>query len=170
MIAEIRSELGAAAPVALGAMVETPAAAIAADILCDEAEFVSLGTNDLAQYTLAMDRGNPAVAAAVDGLHPGVLRMIAAAVDGAASKSRTASVCGGLASDFTAVPILIGLGVHSLSAVPAMAPELKALIRGLTEAECVRLAQEALGLASAVEVRALAAGLARRQTPGRGAA
>ena len=170
VMAEIRRELDAAGPVALGAMVETPAAAIAADILCGEAEFISLGTNDLAQYTLAMDRGNPAVAAAVDGLHPGVLRMIAAAVDGAASKGRSASVCGGLASDFTAVPILIGLGVHSLSAVPAMAPELKALIRGLTESECVRLAQEALGLGSAAEVRALAAGLTRRQTPGRGAA
>ncbi len=170
MIEELRAELGTAAHVQLGAMVETPAAAIAADLICGEAEFVSLGTNDLAQYTLAMDRGNPAVAAAVDGLHPGVLRMIAAAVDGAVAKGRSASVCGGLASDFTAVPILIGLGVHSLSAVPAMAPELKALIRDLTEAECVRLAREALGLASAAEVRALAAGLTRRQTPGRGAA
>jgi phosphocarrier protein FPr/phosphocarrier protein len=170
MIAEIRVDLGTAAPIEFGAMVETPAAAIAADVLCGEAEFVSLGTNDLAQYTLAMDRGNPAVAAAVDGLHPGVLRMIAAAVDGATSKGRSTSVCGGLASDFTAVPILIGLGVHSLSALPAMAPELKDLIRSLTEAECVRLAEEALDLASAVEVRALAASLARRQTPGRGPA
>ena len=170
MMADIRAELGPTPPVALGAMVETPAAAIAADILCAEAEFISLGTNDLAQYTLAMDRGNPAVAAAVDGLHPGVLRMIAAAVDGAASKGRSASVCGGLASDFTAAPILIGLGVSSLSAVPAMAPELKALIRSLTRADCEQLAQEALGLASAAEVRALAATLSRRQSPGRGAA
>ena len=170
MIAEVRRELGHAAPVTLGAMVETPAAAIAADILCGEAEFISLGTNDLAQYTLAMDRGNPAVAAAVDGLHPAVLRMIGAAVDGAAAMERSASVCGGLASDLTAVPILIGLGVHSLSAVPAMAPELKALIRGLTTAECEQVAQEALGLASAAEVRVLAAKLVRRQASGRGAA
>jgi phosphocarrier protein FPr/phosphocarrier protein len=170
MLDEVRAELGSATPVRLGVMVETPAAAMTADLICAEAEFISLGTNDLAQYTLAMDRGNPAVAAAVDGLHPGVLRMIAAAAQGAKAKGRSVGVCGGLASDLSAVPILIGLGLFSLSAALPVVPELKALIRSLTQAECIGLAREALGLASAAEVRALGAQRIRRQRFGRGAA
>jgi phosphocarrier protein FPr/phosphocarrier protein len=157
LVDEIRGELVSLADFQLGAMVETPAAAISADLICGEAEFISLGTNDLSQYTLAMDRGNPAVAKSVDGLHPSVLRMIAAAVEGARAKGRSVSVCGGLASDFAAVPILIGLGVHSLSIVPALTPELKMLIRSLAEVDCQNLAREALSLASPAEVRALAA-------------
>ena len=156
MIAEVRAELGVTRPIPVGVMVETPAAAVTCDILCAEAEFISLGTNDLAQYTLAMDRGNPLLAAEVDGLHPAVLRLIGQSAEGARAKARPVSVCGGLASDLAAAPILIGLGVTSLSASSAIIPELKALVRTLTMDGCQALATAALAQTSAGAVRALA--------------
>jgi len=156
MIAEVRAELGVTRPIPVGVMVETPAAAVTCDILCAEAEFISLGTNDLAQYTLAMDRGNPLLAAEVDGLHPAVLRLIAQSAEGARAKGRPVSVCGGLASDLAAAPILIGLGVASLSASSAIIPELKALVRTLTMDDCKALASAAVAQSSAGAVRALA--------------
>ena len=131
-IREICVELGRTEPVAVGVMIETPAAAVTADLICAEADFISIGTNDLAQYALAMDRGNPLLAAQIDGLHPAVLRLIAEAVAGARLHNRPVGVCGGLASDLAAAPILIGLGVTSLSVSPAIVPELKALIRTLS--------------------------------------
>jgi phosphocarrier protein FPr/phosphocarrier protein len=154
IIAEVRAELGVTQPIPVGVMVETPAAAVTCDLICIEAEFVSLGTNDLAQYTLAMDRANPLLAAEVDGLHPAVLRLIGQSAEGARANGRPVSVCGGLASDLTAAPILIGLGVTSLSASPAIIPELKALVRTLTIDGCKALAAVALAQTSAGAVRA----------------
>lgn len=152
----LRGEMGIADPVELGVMVETPAAAVSADLLAIEADFLSIGTNDLTQYALAMDRGNAAVASAIDGLHPAVLRMISTACVGAARQGRWTGVCGGLASDPLAVPILIGLGVTELSATPAIVPEIKALVSGLTR-EAVRAhAAAALACATAADVRKLA--------------
>ena len=148
--------IGRIEPVQLGVMIETPAAAIAADLLAPAADFFAIGTNDLAQYTLAMDRGNPLVAPQVDALHPAVLRMIDCAARAGAAKGRPVGVCGGLASDLVAAPILVGLGVTELSAVPGMIPELKALLRTLTLADCRALAAEALRQTSAGSVRALA--------------
>ena len=156
MIAEVRAELGVTRLIPIGVMVETPAAAVTCDLICAEAEFISLGTNDLAQYALAMDRGNPLLAAEVDGLHPAVLRLIGQAAEGARARGRAVSVCGGLASDLTAAPILIGLGAASLSASPAIIPELKALVRTLTMDGCKALAAQALAQTSAGAVRALA--------------
>lgn len=150
------ADVGYAAPVAVGVMIETPAAAIAADLLAPAADFFAIGTNDLAQYTLAMDRGNPAVASQVDGLHPSVLRLIQVAASAGAEHGRPVGVCGGLASDLVAAPILIGLGVSELSAVPNVIPELKARLRTLTRAACVELAQRAVQQSSATNVRALA--------------
>ena len=155
LLDEERAALDYADPVALGIMVETPAAAISADLLAAEADFLSIGTNDLAQYTLAMDRGNPLLASQVDGLHPAVLRMIAKAAEGGAGHGRMVAVCGGLASDLAAVPILIGLGVTELSATPAAIPEVKALVRSLSLAACRDLAERALQQASAAAVRGL---------------
>lgn len=152
------ASVGYGGPVSVGAMIETPAAAIAADLLAPEADFFAIGTNDLAQYTLAMDRGNPAVASRVDGLHPAVLRLIAAAASAGAKHDRPVGVCGGLASDLNAVPILIGLGVTELSAVPSVIPELKARVRPLTQAACTELAMRAIEQSSAIAVRALARG------------
>lgn len=150
------ADVGYPAPVAIGVMIETPAAAITADLLAPAADFFAIGTNDLAQYTLAMDRGNPAVAGQVDGLHPSVLRLIQAAAAAGAEHGRPVGVCGGLASDLVAAPILIGLGVSELSAVPGVIPELKARVRTLTRAACVELAARAVQQSSATAVRALA--------------
>ncbi|WP_112381929.1 phosphoenolpyruvate--protein phosphotransferase [Sphingomonas carotinifaciens] len=142
--------------VQLGVMVETPAAAVTADLLAREADFLSIGTNDLTQYALAMDRGNASVAGALDGLHPAVLRLIGETVKGADVHGRWTGVCGGLASDPLAVPILVGLGVTELSAAPAAVPEIKALVAALDMAAARAHAQAALACATAAEVRALA--------------
>jgi len=150
------AELGITEKVELGVMVETPAAAVTADLLAAEADFLSVGTNDLTQYALAMDRGNASVASAIDGLHPAVLRMIAETCRGAARHGRWTGVCGGLASDPLAVPILIGLGVTELSATAAVVPEIKALVSGL-DLNAVRThAEAALACATAADVRTLA--------------
>jgi phosphocarrier protein FPr len=144
-----------AAPIPVGIMVEIPAAAIMAEQFAREADFFSIGTNDLTQYTLAMDRGHPKLAPQVDGLNPSVLQLIALAVKGAQAHGRWVGVCGGMASDPQAVPILIGLGVNELSvSVPAI-PAIKAQIRMLGLADCQKLAQQALTLDTAADVRAL---------------
>jgi phosphocarrier protein FPr/phosphocarrier protein len=139
-------------------MIETPAAAMTADLIAAEADFLSIGTNDLTQYVLAMDRGNPQVASGIDALHPAVLRMIAAAAANGAKHDRPIAVCGALAGDLTAAPLLIGLGVTELSAPPARLPELKAAVRELELATCRALATRALDCRDAAEVRALLAG------------
>lgn len=149
------ADTGCAAPL-LGVMIETPAAAMTTDLLRSDIDFISVGTNDLTQYALAMDRQNPHLAAQLDGLHPAVLRLIAAAAAGAGDL-RWVGVCGGLASDRLAAPILIGLGVTELSAAPAMVAEIKATVRSLTLGECRALAASALAVESAEAVRRLAA-------------
>lgn len=138
----------------VGVMIETPAAAISADILARKADFFSIGTNDLTQYTLAMDRGNAAVAAGVDGLHPAVLRLIGTTCDGAARHDTPVGVCGSLAADRLAVPILLGLGVSELSVPPARVAAIKALVGKLDMAKCRAAAIAALALPSAAAVRA----------------
>ncbi|MDG2523537.1 phosphoenolpyruvate--protein phosphotransferase [Caulobacter segnis] len=156
LLDEVKRELGVTETVELGVMVETPAAAVMADVLAAEADFLSIGTNDLTQYVLAMDRGNPELAARIDALDPAVLRLIAQTTAGARKHGRWVGVCGGLASDLAAAPILIGLGVTELSATAAVVPELKALIRTLDRAACRALAEEALAQATAEDVRGLA--------------
>jgi phosphocarrier protein FPr/phosphocarrier protein len=151
----VRRELSVATPIQLGAMIETPASAVMADRIAREVDFISLGTNDLTQYALAMDRGHAELAARIDGLHPAVLRLIATAANAANTLGKQVAVCGGLASDPAAVAILIGLGVTELSVVPAMIPQLKQLIGTLTMDECKALSQQALAQESAADVRAL---------------
>jgi phosphocarrier protein FPr/phosphocarrier protein len=155
MLDDLRGEAGYRDPIALGAMIETPASAVMADRIAREADFLSVGTNDLTQYTLAMDRGHPELAARLDALHPAVLRLIAKTVEAARAYGRTVAVCGGLASDPVAVPVLIGLGVHELSMVPAVIPQLKALIATLSVDDCTVLATHALERETAEAVRAL---------------
>jgi multiphosphoryl transfer protein len=144
------AETDGRAPV-LGVMIETPAAAMTVDRLAPAIDFISIGTNDLTQYALAMDRQNAALAAQLDSLHPAVLRLIAQA-SGSAAALKWIGVCGVLAA-----PILIGLGVRELSATPSMVAEVKAVVRSLTLADCSQLAAEALSQDSAEAVRALAA-------------
>ncbi|MCR5879378.1 phosphoenolpyruvate--protein phosphotransferase [Phenylobacterium sp. J367] len=150
------AELAPGRAVPLGVMVETPSAALLADQLAREADFLSLGTNDLTQYVLAMDREHAELAPRLDGLHPAVLRLIARVADACAAAGKPASVCGGLASDPLAAPLLVGLGVRSLSAAPAALPGLKARLRSLDIADCRAAALAALDLTAAEEVRALA--------------
>jgi phosphocarrier protein FPr/phosphocarrier protein len=155
MIDEVRRELRYSGSIAVGAMIETPAAALLAERVANEVEFLSIGTNDLTQYTLAMDRGHSELAHRIDGLHPAVLRLIATTVAAADKHSRFVAVCGGLASEPAAVPVLLGLGVHELSVVPTLVPQLKSLIRTLTLDACRSLAQRAIALDTAEAVRAL---------------
>ena len=147
--------IGRTDPVALGVMIETPAAALIADRLAEHADFLSVGTNDLTQYALAADRGNAAVSAMLDALHPAVLRLIRIAAEGAARHGRWLGVCGGLASEPRAAALLVGLGVTELSAVPAAIPSVKAAVRATTMAGATGLAARALEAGSAAEVRAL---------------
>ena len=128
MLAEEAASLGVP-PVPAGIMVEVPATAIMAAQFAREADFFSIGTNDLTQYTLAMDRGHPKLAPQVDGLSPAVLRLIAHTVRGAQPLGRRVGVCGGIASDPGAVPILLGIGVDELSVSLPAIPAVKAQIR-----------------------------------------
>jgi phosphocarrier protein FPr/phosphocarrier protein len=157
VLGEIQRELGRADPISVGVMVETPASAILAERIAAVADFLSIGTNDLTQYTLAMDRGHPQLAARLDALHPAVLRLIARTAEGAGAHGRHVAVCGGLASEPLAAPLLVGLGVHELSAVPAAIPQLKARIQSLSLSDCRALAAQALARPSAAAVRTLAA-------------
>ncbi len=154
---EASRQVGRTAPIELGVMIETPASALIAAVLAREAEFFSIGTNDLTQYTLAMDRGHPQLAARLDGLHPAVLTLIARTAEAAHAHGRGVAVCGGLAADPAAAPILIGLGVRELSCAPAAIPGVKALIGELTLEHCKRWAREALEQESAEAVRGLSA-------------
>ena len=165
LLAECAASLGVETVPALGAMVETPASALLADQLLEHADFLSLGTNDLSQYVLAMDRALPSLAGRLDALHPAVLRLIAMTAAAGATRGKSVSVCGGLASDPQAIPVLIGLGIREVSAVPSMIPQLKRTIRTLEVRACRELAQAALALTSAAAVRALVSDWSARQAP-----
>ncbi|PZV06402.1 MAG: phosphoenolpyruvate--protein phosphotransferase [Leptolyngbya sp.] len=151
---EERQKLGVP-PIEIGIMVEVPAAAVSAERFAEQVDFFSIGTNDLTQYTLAMDRGHPKLAPYVDALNPSVLRMIDLTVRGADKHGKWVGVCGGMAGDPQAVPILVGLGVKELSVSVPVIPAVKAQVRGLTLAQCQHLAQQALNLDSAAQVRDL---------------
>jgi phosphoenolpyruvate-protein phosphotransferase len=157
VVNELQAELGLPAPVEIGAMIETPAAALTAKHIVAAADFLSIGSNDLTQYSLAMDRGHPELARRIDALHPAVLELIARAASAGERASKLVAVCGGMAADSAAVPILIGLGVRELSVVPAALPALKRQVRGLDVRECAALASRALEAESAADVRTLVA-------------
>ncbi|TKC89586.1 phosphoenolpyruvate--protein phosphotransferase [Trinickia terrae] len=153
-IGELARTAGRTDPIEVGVMIEVPSAALLADQLAQHADFLSIGTNDLTQYTLAMDRCQPDLAAQADGLHPAVLRLVDAAVKGAAKHGKWVGVCGALAGDPLAVPLLVGLGVTELSVDPVSVPGIKARVRRLDYQLCRQRAQDALALDSAQAVRA----------------
>ena len=155
LVEEERAKLPDTDPVELGIMVEVPSTAVLARQFAREVSFFSIGTNDLTQYTLAMDRGHPKLGAKADAMNPAILQLIAQTVAGAAAEGKWVGICGGMASDPQAVPILVGLGVKELScSVPAI-PMVKAAVRERSFADCQALAQQALALGTAAEVRAL---------------
>ncbi len=150
----VRTEMGAE-PVEIGIMIEVPSAAIMADQFAREVDFFSVGSNDLTQYVLAMDRLHPVLAKQADGLHPAVLRMIDKTVQAAKAAGKWVGVCGGIAGDPRGVVLLVGLGVAELSvSIPTIAA-VKAQIRVLSLERAQALAQRALNCRSAAEVRAL---------------
>jgi phosphocarrier protein FPr len=151
---EVRSELDAP-QVPVGIMIEVPAAAVQAHALAAHADFFSIGTNDLTQYALAIDRQNPELASEADSLHPAVLRLIAMTVEGARTRDRWVGVCGGIAGDPFGAALLVGLGVSELSMTPRDIPAVKARIRAAESGTLTALASRALSAQSAAEVRAL---------------
>jgi len=142
-------------PVELGIMVEIPSAALLAPVLANEVDFFSIGTNDLTQYTLAAERGNPALYYLADGLHPAVLRLIGEVATAAHQAGKWTGICGELGGDPEATPILVGLGVDELSLNPAGIPRIKSIIRDLTMERARALAEQALRCQTSAEVRHL---------------
>lgn len=152
---EARAAVGGDAAVEVGIMIEVPAAALTAASLAEDADFFSIGTNDLTQYTLAVDRGNERVASLTDALHPAVLRLIQVTVAGAAAHGRWVGVCGEIAGDPVATPLLLGLGVTELSmSIPAIA-DVKQAVRATDLVAARELAERAVRCTGAEEVRAL---------------
>ncbi|WP_335988021.1 phosphoenolpyruvate--protein phosphotransferase [Acinetobacter pittii] len=139
----------------VGIMIEVPSAALLAPILAKEVDFFSIGTNDLTQYTLAIDRGHPILSAEADGLHPSILQLIDQTVKAAHKYGKWVGICGELAADPKAVPILMGLGVDELSMSPNSIPLVKAQIRTLNYSQAQVLAKRALECDSATAVRQL---------------
>lgn len=154
MLEEEREKLGVE-KVPVGIMVEVPSAALTAEEFAKECDFFSIGTNDLTQYTLAMDRGHKDLAKQVDGLHPAVLKLIAMTVKAAHKYDRWVGVCGGIAGDAKAVPILVGLGVDELSVSLPSIPMVKAQVRELEFSATEKLADRALAASNAKTVREL---------------
>lgn len=142
-----------ATDVQLGVMIEVPSCALLAPSLAAEVDFFSIGTNDLTQYTLAIDRGHSELSAQADGLHPAVLRLIQMAVDAAHAQGKWVGVCGELASDAAAVPVLVGLGVDELSVASRQVPLVKARLRDFDMSEAQRQAALALSQATSEAVR-----------------
>ncbi|HZH18510.1 MAG TPA: phosphoenolpyruvate--protein phosphotransferase [Archangium sp.] len=142
-----------AADVQLGVMIEVPSCALLAPSLAKEADFFSIGTNDLTQYTLAIDRGHPQLSAQSDALHPAVLRLIHLTVEAAHAEGRWVGVCGELGSDPQAIPVLVGMGVDELSVSSRRVPLVKAAIRELTLPRARELAAIALKQPTAAAVR-----------------
>ncbi|WP_236168950.1 phosphoenolpyruvate--protein phosphotransferase [Pseudomonas atacamensis] len=138
----------------LGIMIEVPAAALMADVLAPHVDFFSIGTNDLTQYTLAMDRDHPRLASQADSFHPSVLRLIAMTVKAAHAHGKWVGVCGAMASERLAVPLLLGLGVDELSVSVPLIPAIKSAVREVNLADCRIIAEQVSNLESAGDVRA----------------
>jgi multiphosphoryl transfer protein len=163
LLAQARAATGVDAPLELGIMVEVPAAALTAAALAEHADFFSLGTNDLTQYTMAAARGDERLAGLLGGAQPAVLRLVDATVRAAAERGRWVGVCGELAGDPAAAVLLAGLGVTELSMAPALIAEVKAALRAVGEADARAAAAAALAAPDADAARALGAALLDRR-------
>jgi phosphotransferase system enzyme I (PtsI) len=141
----------------VGIMVEVPSAALTADALARECDFMSIGTNDLTQYTLAVDRGNEHVAHLYDPLHPAVIALIDRSVRAAARAGISVSLCGEMVGDPLAVPLLVGLGIGELSGTPSAVPVVKEIVRALDYGQVAADARAACGAGTAAQVHAIGA-------------
>ncbi len=157
LLGEVRAELGReeipfSASIPIGIMIEVPSAVSIADVLAREVDFFSIGTNDLIQYALAIDRGNEHVAQMYEPLHPAVLRMIRQVVEAGHQAGIEVGICGEMAGEISYVPLLLGLGLDQLSMHPLAIPYVKRMVRDSTAEEAEALSLELLGCASAQEV------------------
>jgi phosphotransferase system enzyme I (PtsI) len=138
----------------VGAMIEIPSAAISANVLAPEVDFFSIGTNDLIQYTLAVDRVNEKIAHLYEPTHPAVLRLLKMVADAGHASDIWVGVCGEMAGDIALIPLLLGLGVDELSASATLVPRVKRAVQSLAIPECQELVDEALELDTASEILA----------------
>ncbi|MFA6383868.1 MAG: putative PEP-binding protein, partial [Candidatus Omnitrophota bacterium] len=136
----------------VGVMIEVPSAAMTADHLAKEADFFSIGTNDLIQYALAVDRTNEKVAYLYEPAHPAVLRMIKNIIDAAHANNIWVGMCGEMASDEIFTPVLLGLGLDEFSMPSLAVPQIKYILRSMTMSEAQKIAAEALSLTTAKSV------------------
>jgi phosphotransferase system enzyme I (PtsI) len=160
LLAEVKAELAAAGAqfsqeIQIGAMIEIPSAAVIADLLAREVDFFSVGTNDLIQYALAIDRINEQVAYLYEPLHPAVLRMLRTVVSAAHNEGIWVSMCGEMAGDPLYSLLLVGLGFDELSMTPASIPLVKRMIRSITYGQAASLAHRLFGCVTAQEVETL---------------
>lgn len=153
IVDELKSELKITAHIQLGIMVEVPSVAFMSEAFAKEVDFMSIGTNDLTQYVMAVDREHTELAKEIDHLHPAVISAIAATASGASKHNTSLSVCGLMASEKLAIPVLIGLGIKNLSMTVSAIPENKAFIRTLNYQKCQEIAKHCLSLPTAIEVR-----------------
>ncbi len=148
-----------------GVMIEVPAAAIMAEQLAAEVDFLSIGTNDLVQYTMAVDRGNSSVATLFQPFNPAVLRMIRLVVDAAHKKNIWVGVCGEMAGDPLATALLTGLGIDELSVIPPVLPEIKKIIRSITLKDARRVADKVLTMNTEEEIREYLSAIIKNKVP-----
>jgi phosphotransferase system enzyme I (PtsI) len=154
---EVRGELTAEGipfnpDIDLGIMIEVPSAAMISDVLAKEVRFFSIGTNDLIQYALAIDRGNESVAYLYQPFHPAILRLIQRVVDSAEGAGIDVAICGEMASDPAAAPVLIGLGVRKLSMNSTALPSVRSMVRHIAASDCTALVRKLMGMATAEEI------------------
>jgi len=152
---ELRSsKIDMAERLEVGAMIEIPSAAICASVLAPEVDFLSIGTNDLIQYALAVDRVNEKIAHLYEPTHPAVLRLLKMIADAAHAHNLWVGVCGEMAGDIALVPLLLGLGMDELSAAAILVPRVKRAVQSLTIPECRELVEETFKLDTASEILA----------------
>jgi phosphotransferase system enzyme I (PtsI) len=157
--------LAYAKDVQVGIMIETPSAALAASALARESDFFSIGTNDLTQYTLAVDRGNELVSTLYSPVEPAVLRLIRSVVQDAHRHQIAVGVCGEMASEPEYVMLLLGLGIRTLSMTPPMIPEIKQIVRSVTTEDCNRVARKVLAMDSERQITSFLRSRARAIIP-----
>jgi len=155
---EVRAELRAEGTpfdeqLKVGIMIEMPSAAVTADLLARECDFFSIGTNDLIQYTMAVDRVNEYVSYLYEPLHPALLRLIAGVSRAGRAAGIPVTVCGEMAGDAMVAPVLVGLGIHELSMSAVSIPEVKTALRAITLSDVERLTARLLDMATSTEVR-----------------
>ncbi|MEA4896418.1 MAG: putative PEP-binding protein, partial [Oscillospiraceae bacterium] len=143
------------ADISVGIMVETPAAVVMAETLAKYVDFFSIGTNDLCQYTLAVDRGNPKLAERYKPFHPAVLRSIKKVIDAAHGQGKLAAMCGEMAGDARAVRLLLGMGLDEFSMTAVCIPSAKEIVMNTDTAKAKLLAEKALTMETTEEVLAL---------------